>query len=236
MDPLKLLSRSTKLHKKQGAPTKEPSLPSGQEARPQLYASAGDEVKETTSSRKRKRAQQSKQDDVMDSAAPDFFGGASRPIEKSKPQQDDETSQPEDEGADGGADDEETEAHARKLLKQHKLKMTWLNPSATPKGKKKAKEAKKEQNQHVYPRPLERFHTLRKRFGIPPRVQENVSEQGYDLATEVQMAALPLLLDNPNSFLRAPDGQDVVKHDSSYIDLLAVAPTGSGKTLAFLIP
>ena len=139
MDPLKLLSRSTKLHKKQGAPTKEPSLPSGQEARPQLYASAGDEVKETTSSRKRKRAQQSKQDDMMDSAAPDFFGGASRPIEKSKPQQDDETSQPEDEGADEGADDEETEAHARKLLKQHKLKMTWLNPSATPKGKKKAK-------------------------------------------------------------------------------------------------
>ena len=236
MDPLKLLSRSTKLHKKQGAPTKEPSLPSGQEARPQLYASAGDEVKETTSSRKRKRAQQSKQDDVMDSAAPDFFGGASRPIEKSKPQQDDETSQPEDEGADEGADDEETEAHARKLLKQHKLKMTWLNPSATPKGKKKAKDVKKEQNQHVYPRPLERFHTLRKRFDIPQRVQENVSEQGYDLATEVQMAALPLLLDNPNSFLRAPDGQDVVKHDSSYIDLLAVAPTGSGKTLAFLIP
>ena len=235
MDPLKLLSRSTKLHKKQGAPTKEPSLPSGQDARPQLYASAGDETKES-SSRKRKRAQQSKSDDVMDSAAPDFFGGASRPVESSKPQQDDETSQPEDEGADGGADDEETEAHARKLLKQHKLKMTWLNPSATPKGKKKAKDVKKEQNQHVYPRPLERFHTLRKRFDIPQRVQENVSEQGYDLATEVQMAALPLLLDNPNSFLRAPDGQDVVKHDSSYIDLLAVAPTGSGKTLAFLIP
>jgi len=235
MDPLKLLSRSTKLHKKQGVPTKEPSLPSGQEARPQLYASAGDEVKEP-SSRKRKRAQQSKQDDVMDSAAPDFFGGASRPTESSKPQQDDETSQPEDEGADAGADDEEVEAHARKLLKQHKLKMTWLNPSTTPKGEKKAKDVKKEQNQHVYPRPLERFHTLRKRFGIPQRVQENVSEQGYDLATEVQMAALPLLLDNPNSFLRAPDGQDVVKHDSSYIDLLAVAPTGSGKTLAFLIP
>jgi len=235
MDPLKLLSRSTKLHKKQGATTKEPSLPSGQNARPQLYASPGNEVKQT-SSRKRKRAQQTKSNNVLDSAAPDFFGGASRSIESPTPQQDDEHSQPEDDDADESAVDEETEAHARNLLKQHKLKMTWLNASATSKGKKKAKEGKKEQNQHVYPRPLERFHTLRKRFGIPQRVQENVSEQGYDLATEVQMAALPLLLDDPISFLRAQDGQDVVKHDSPYIDLLAVAPTGSGKTLAFLIP
>lgn len=134
-------------------------------------------------------------------------------------------------------DDEETEEEARKTLKQHKLKMTWLNPVATSKkSKKKAKEGKNEQNQHVYPRPLERFHTLRSRFAIPQRLQENVSDQGYDLATEVQMAALPLLLDNPNSFLHAPDGQEPVKHESSYIDLLAVAPTGSGKTLAFLIP
>ena len=238
MDPLRLLSRSTKLYKKQGATTKESSLPSGQDARPQLYASVGDEVKET-SSRKRKRAQKSKSNDVMESAAPDFFGGASRPIESSTPQQDDEHSQPVDESADDGAvgeEEEEDESHVRKVLKQHKLKMTWLNAGATSKSKKKAKEAKKEQNQHVYPRPLERFHTLRKRFGIPQKVQENVSEQGYDLATEVQMAALPLLLDDPNSFLRAPEGQDVAKHDSSYIDLLAVAPTGSGKTLAFLIP
>lgn len=237
MDPLKLLSRSTKLQKKQAVPGKNAQLPSGQQARPQLYASERNGADESAS-KKRKRGQATKSHGASDSTGPDFFGGASRAVESSPPppQLEDEDLESEDDGANPNVD-EETEEEARKILKQHKLKMTWLNPQVTSKkSKKKAKESKKEQNQHVYPRPLERFHTLRKRFAIPQRVQENVSDQGYDLATEVQMAALPLLLDNPNSFLHAPDGQEVAKHESSYIDLLAVAPTGSGKTLAFLIP
>jgi ATP-dependent RNA helicase DDX52/ROK1 len=237
MDPLKLLSRSTKLQKKQAVPSKDAQLPSGQQARPQLYAGERNAVDESAS-RKRKRGQATKSHNTNDSAAPDFFGGASRAIESSPPPPnlDNEDLGSEDNSAKPDLD-EETEEEARRTLKQHKLKMTWLNPYATvKKSKKKAKEGKKEQNQHVYPRPLERFHTLRKRFDIPQRVQENVSDQGYDLATEVQMAALPLLLDNPNSFLHGPGGQEVVKHEASYIDLLAVAPTGSGKTLAFLIP
>jgi ATP-dependent RNA helicase DDX52/ROK1 len=240
MDPLKLLSRSTKLQKKQAAPAKLAQLPSGQQAHPQLYASERNEPDNKTASRKRKRGQSTKSHSAIESAGPDFFGGgAARATESSPPPQEpqlDDTNLSEDDNANLD-DDKETEEEARKTLRQHKLKMTWLNPSATSKkSKKKAKEGKKEQNQHVYPRPLERFHTLRSRFAIPHRVQENVSDQGYDLATEVQMAALPLLLDNPNSFLHAPDGQESVKHESSYIDLLAVAPTGSGKTLAFLIP
>jgi ATP-dependent RNA helicase DDX52/ROK1 len=240
MDPLKLLSRSTKLQKKQAVPAKDAQLPSGQQARPQLYAgerSGSDE----TASRKRKRGQSAKSHNTIDSTGPDFFGGGAVHATESSPppgdlQLDKDDLILEDDSANLDAD-KETEEEARKTLKQHKLKMTWLNPHATSKkSKKKAKEGKKEQNQHVYPRPLEHFHALRKRFAIPQRVQENVSDQGYDLATEVQMAALPLLLDNPNSFLHAPDGQEAVKHESSYIDLLAVAPTGSGKTLAFLIP
>jgi ATP-dependent RNA helicase DDX52/ROK1 len=237
MDPLKLLSRSTKLQKKQAVPNKDAQLPSGQQARPQLYAGERNAVDEGAS-RKRKRGQATKSHSTNDSAAPDFFGGAFRATESSPPPPDldNEDLGSEDNSANPDLD-EKTEEEARRTLKQHKLKMTWLNPYATvKKSKKKAKEGKKEQNQHVYPRPLERFHTLHKRFAIPQRVQENVSDQGYDLATEVQMAALPLLLDNPNSFLHAPDGQEVVKHEASYIDLLAVAPTGSGKTLAFLIP
>jgi ATP-dependent RNA helicase DDX52/ROK1 len=237
MDPLKLLSRSTKLQKKQAVPNKDAQLPSGQQARPQLYAGERNAVDEGAS-RKRKRGQATKSHSTHDSAAPDFFGGAFRATESSPPPPDldNEDLGSEDNSANPDLD-EKTEEEARRTLKQHKLKMTWLNPYATvKKSKKKAKEGKKEQNQHVYPRPLERFHTLHKRFAIPQRVQENVSDQGYDLATEVQMAALPLLLDNPNSFLHAPDGQEVVKHEASYIDLLAVAPTGSGKTLAFLIP
>jgi ATP-dependent RNA helicase DDX52/ROK1 len=238
MDPLKLLSRSTKLQKKQAVTNKDAQLPSGQQARPQLYASERNGVDESAS-RKRKRGQPAKSHSVNDPAAPDFFGGASRAIANTPPppQPNDENLDPKEDDSVNPDNDEETEEEARKILKRHKLKMTWLNSNVvSKKSKKKAKEVKKEQNQHVYPRPLERFHTLRKRFSIPQRVQENVSDQGYDLATEVQMAALPLLLDNPNSFLHAPDGQEVVKYESSYIDLLAVAPTGSGKTLAFLIP
>ena len=240
MDPLKLLSRSTKLQKKQAVSAKDAQLPSGQQARPQLYAGERNGSDETAS-RKRKRGQSAKSHSTIDSTGPDFFGGgAVHATEISpppgEPQLDKDDLILEDDSANLDAD-KETEEEARKTLKQHKLKMTWLNPHATSKkSKKKAKEGKKEQNQHVYPRPLEHFHTLRKRFAIPQRVQENVSDQGYDLATEVQMAALPLLLDKPNSFLHAPDGQEAVKHESSYIDLLAVAPTGSGKTLAFLIP
>jgi ATP-dependent RNA helicase DDX52/ROK1 len=240
MDPLKLLSRSTKLQKKQAAPAKDAQLPSGQQARPQLYASERNGADETAS-RKRKRGQPAKSHSATDATGPDFFGGGavhatqgSQPPRESKLDNDNLSF----EGDSANLDvDEDIEEEARKTLKQHKLKMTWLNPHATSKkSKRKAKEGKKEQNQHVYPRPLERFHTLRKRFAIPQRVQENVSDQGYDLATEVQMAALPLLLDNSHSFLHAPDSQEAVKHESSYIDLLAVAPTGSGKTLAFLIP
>lgn len=235
MDPLKLLSRSTKLHKKQGVSAKEPSLPSGQQARPQLYGAVNDDAA-VSASRKRKRGHAAKSKGATEPAGPDFFGGATRVVESSPPQLDAEQTSTENDSANQELD-EESEAHAQRILKQHKLKMTWLNPPATSKkGKKKAKEGKKEQNQHVYPRPLERFHTLQKRFGIPQRVQANVSEQGYDLATEVQMAALPLLLDNPKSFLRAPEGQDSTTLESSYLDLLAIAPTGSGKTLAFLTP
>lgn len=237
MDPLKLLSRSTKLQKKPAASAQNAQLPSGQQARPQLYASERNGAEESTS-RKRKRGQSTRAPSTSEFTGPDFFGGAARKTESSPPPQQaededvvaEETSANQDE-------DQETEEEARKVLKQHKLKMTWLNPpKKSKKSKKSVKEAKKEQNQHVYPRPLERFHTLRQRFAIPQRLQENVSDQGYDLATEVQMAALPLLLDDPNTFLHAPDGQDTAKHESSYIDLLAVAPTGSGKTLAFLIP
>ncbi|KAM0720147.1 hypothetical protein Q7P37_004283 [Cladosporium fusiforme] len=231
MDPLKLLSRSTKLHK--GTPKKEAVVPSAQQARPQLFAAEPAEG----SSRKRKRGQDGKAKKSADeSTGPDFFGGKTQTIEDLPQVDEADNSQNEDQievqDEDGGS-----EEHARQLLKQHKLKMTWLNPQpVSKKDKKKKKADKKEQNQHVYPRPLERFHTLRKRFGIPQRIQENVSEQGYDLATEVQLAALPLLLDTPKSFLPALEGSDDSKSEASYIDLLAVAPTGSGKTLAFLIP
>lgn len=228
MDPLKLLSRSTKLHK--GAPKKEVVVPSAQQARPQLFSAEPAEG----GSRKRKRGQEGKAKKITDdSTGPDFFGGGNTHTAEGVPQATEaQHSQVEGENEDLD-NDGESEEHARQVLRQHKLKMTWLNPRPmSKKDKKKKKEDKKEQKQNVYPRPLERFHSLRERFGIPQRIQENVSDQAYDLATEVQLAALPLLLDAPKSFLPAL----AEKNESSDIDLLAVAPTGSGKTLAFLIP
>ena len=146
MDPLKLLSRSTKLQKKQATPAKIAQLPSGQQARPQLYASERNET-DKTASRKRKRGQSAKSHSAIESAGPDFFGGgAARATESSPPPQEsklDDTNLSEDDSPHLD-DDKETEEEARKILKQHKLKMTWLNPSATSKkSKKKAKEGKK---------------------------------------------------------------------------------------------
>ena len=140
MDPLKLLSRSTKLQKKQAAPANVAQLPSGQQARPQLYASERNEPDNKTASRKRKRGQSAKSHSAIESAGPDFFGGgAARATESSPPPQEsqlDDTNLSEDDSPHLD-DDKETEEEARKILKQHKLKMTWLNPSATSKKSKK---------------------------------------------------------------------------------------------------
>lgn len=233
MDPLKLLSRSTKLHK-QGQAKKEASLPSGQQARPQLFANEREDTSANLASRKRKRGQDGRQKETDEVAGLDFFGGkAAVEIVPSRP--DTDQSQIKDDEEDRGAE-ENTEGHSRQVLKQHKMKITWMNPHVTSsKAKRKVKEEKKEQKQQVYPRPLERFHTLRKRFGIPSKIQENVTDQGYDLATEVQLAALPLLLDSSASYLKGSTGH-AAKSEASEVDLLSVAPTGSGKTLAFLIP
>lgn len=236
MDPLKLLSRSTKLSK-QGKAKKEAALPSGQQARPQLFAADRNSASESAS-KKRKRGQDGDATSENDVSGLDFFGKKVSKSEKSQPQPDAHDLDADNEGADREVEDN-SEEHSRHILKTHKLKLTWLNPpsnKSSKKEKRKAKEDKKEQKQNVYPRPLEKFHALRQRFGVAQRLQENVSEQGYDLATEVQLAALPVLLDDPKSFLPLPTGSNAAALESSCIDLLTVAPTGSGKTLAFLIP
>lgn len=119
------------------------------------------------------------------------------------------------------------------VLKQHKLKVTWLNPPELEK-RRKAKRGEgtnaKAAKSLLLPHPVQSFLELRQRYDISNRLAGNLEEQGYTVPTEVQVGALPLLLDRPIDFL--PDGSV----DAEAVDLLSVAPTGSGKTLAFMIP
>ena len=82
----------------------------------------------------------------------------------------------------------------------------------------------------VFPQPLTSFASLRTAYGVGRALAENVAEQGYLAPTEVQLAAMPLLLGSITELGGKDADQQVTPH------LLTVAPTGSGKTLAFLIP
>jgi ATP-dependent RNA helicase DDX52/ROK1 len=84
------------------------------------------------------------------------------------------------------------------------------------------KRTKKQQKEYarVFPQPLTSFEQLKSRCQVCDAVQRNVKSQAYYEPSEVQTAALPVLLSDSEN---GPD-------------LLTVAPTGSGKTLAFLIP
>ncbi|TKA39096.1 hypothetical protein B0A54_09693 [Friedmanniomyces endolithicus] len=134
-----------------------------------------------------------------------------------------------------------SDEEARAALKQHKLKVTLLNPTSSQAkqrriGKKSGSGSGKPEMPALYPHPLVSFQDMRARFGISSRLAGNLDEQGYSAPTEVQMGALPILLDAPDHYLGRHSlvSADIVSVLSS--NLLTVAPTGSGKTLAFMLP
>ena len=149
-------------------------------------------------------------------------------------------------------------AESKRLLRSHKLKIAVLEDFAAQEAleakdkkreKKKKKRCKKEKDdtkdkkkdtkKQLYPQPLTDFAQLRTRYAISRRLADNIKEQGYKLPTEVQLGALPLLLENKNQPITKSDGADTESSGAEFggdIDLLTIAPTGSGKTIAFLIP
>ncbi|KAF1993941.1 P-loop containing nucleoside triphosphate hydrolase protein [Amniculicola lignicola CBS 123094] len=162
-----------------------------------------------------------------------------------------------DEGKNGeGYDADE----CKRVLRLHKLKITVLEDfveqeeesqsKEKEKAKKKSKKRRKKEEEaaakakkngrtQLFPQPLTAFDQLRERYGISRRLAENLAEQGYTVPTEVQLAALPLLLgkkkrgdEEDGMQEKTASGEDL----AGKIDLLSVAPTGSGKTIAFLIP
>lgn len=242
MDPLKLLSRSTKLnrHRKEASKANsENALPSGQVPQPQLFAPERRSKSQSVGSSKKRKREDESSTGATDGL--DFFGshqdGKSAKSSGIQQQSDNEeaaASVEEPVATDGPVSEEQ----AMRILREHKIKINWLNQPLQSKVGKKAADAKsrkKQQRAQLHPRPLERFGDLKTRFGVSPRLQNNVVDQGYDLATEVQLGALPLLLDSLSTLLHglASDSSETTFNG---IDLLTVAPTGSGKTLAFLIP
>lgn len=138
-----------------------------------------------------------------------------------------------------------SEAECRRVLKQHKLKITLLNGNLDPKstlaeGSKKEKAAppntsRKNTLTPLMPVPLTSFKQLRSKYGISKRLAENLNYQGYLKPTEVQMGSLPILLGTDEDRGLSSQRPQKKPRRRSAVDLLTVAPTGSGKTLAFLI-
>lgn len=138
------------------------------------------------------------------------------------------------------------EEDARRILSSHRIKVVDLShlravqlvdsaqdmkkrPSK-PKEETWSRLSRKRQkaSSRLFPAPLTSFHHLSTRYGLPAWVLRSIANEGFTLPTEVQLGALPILLERPaESASRLDLGRRA--------DLLVVAPTGSGKTLAFLI-
>lgn len=129
---------------------------------------------------------------------------------------------------------------SRGVLRKHKVKLTWLNPAANSKTSKKATKSQvaksgKRESAALFVQPFLDFAELRSRYSVSPQLAQNVSEEGYVTSTQVQLAALPMLMNTMPEVLRSAS-ETISASDVSEPDLLSVAPTGSGKTLAFMIP
>lgn len=255
MDLFKVLSRSTKLQKSGSKTSPSQSLPSnGQATNPQIFG-RNDPVdfehglpsgKTALGKRKRGNAGATQLSNELD-----FFAenGSQRQNQKSRGNIAAYQGEIDGLGAfaagdnhiatQNGKTEEQVSLEDRKrVLKLHKIKITVLVDAQNQKNERKKRKpelseqhTKDKDKSALYPKPLESFKQFRSRFGINRRLAGNIQEQGYTTPTEVQLAALPLLVGDP---MLDSDGRQTAIRGA--VNLLTVAPTGSGKTLAFLIP
>ncbi|KAI9730762.1 MAG: RNA-dependent ATPase rok1 [Cirrosporium novae-zelandiae] len=271
MDPLRLLKRSTNLKKKQSstiAPTR--ALPSaGDPESPQIFGSNFGPKGHNESANSAGNNKKRKRDEAEVTADIDFFGKGRRSDTRTaknsrSKKRDVETTNDAPSTAtdiqDSSSSDPEwlSSDECRKILREHKLKVTVLSASTTPspsdvstqdsKSKKKKKKLrqeltpvleKKSKPKSLYPQPLSSFGQLRSRYGVSKVVIENIKAQGFRIPTEVQLGSLPLLLGSVEDVEGFGKTESIPTEDQRIetgVDLLTIAPTGSGKTLAFLIP
>ncbi|KXL48315.1 hypothetical protein M433DRAFT_75318 [Acidomyces richmondensis BFW] len=245
MDPFRLLSRSTRLR---GTSTTQKGLTpsSGQNAPPQLFAqssSGGLRI----NPRKRKRCHTTSASLDTESGGLDYFGDPTKSqairgsAEDQKLDSDDQNNDTDpklnDTGISSVANSDLSLENKKAILRQHKLKVTWINPTVLKKKERQKVGASKTDKVHLFPRPLQSFDELGPHYGISNTMAANIKDQGYSMPTEIQLGALPLLLSPPsNHFDSYSDLDHIIPDHHEDMDLLAVAPTGSGKTLAFMIP
>ncbi|GAB7353973.1 hypothetical protein MBLNU459_g4570t1 [Dothideomycetes sp. NU459] len=257
MDPLRLLTRSTKFSKKPSAPPRQ--IPStGPATNPQLYDNASSTQKGNL---KRKRGSNDTTGVPAITQSLDFFGGSfaqsaqSKDSAKSGHDEPVTTQAEATEDSVGAAQATMTKEECKQILGRHKLKITLFRTLGSQEGdlsvSKKKKISKttpvsaRSRTQALHPAPAVDFQGLRQRFGLSKALCQNIQDQGYRTTTEVQLGALPLLLGSRVDLMSAQDADDteqslqLVGEDQAKgpldIDLLTVAPTGSGKTLAFMI-
>lgn len=137
------------------------------------------------------------------------------------------------------------EHECRRLLKQHKLKITLLHDSDD----REAINAKSRNSltrpqstvrntdaqSYLIPQPLTSFRQLKTKYLISKRLAKNLDSEKHVHPTEVQMASLPILLGSDEDRGLSILEESRRSRQRSDVDLLTIAPTGSGKTLAFLI-
>ena len=119
-----------------------------------------------------------------------------------------------------GNRDELSPEQVRQTQKQHKIRIVNLQKIRKSSQDSETPRKRVKEEARMFPQPLMKFFQLRSRYNVSNALISNVADQGYYEPTGVQIAALPLLLDDIGN---SPH-------------LLTVAPTGSGKTLAFLLP
>lgn len=239
MEAFRLLTRSTNI-KSAGAKRKgsfDREVPStGQLSTPQLF---GENRIKQLDSRKRKRnhdeLQTLKELPLPD--AKDAYENGKKPYRKSSHSTD---------GEDSETEVKSTEDQSRKLLASHKIKIMDLSHlramelvDTAQKIDRKPGKRKKERllpvnrkkqkaTSRLFPTPLTAFQQLFTRYHLPAWVLRNIASEGFKVPTEVQLGALPILLEDRE---KSAKDRDLARES----DLLVVAPTGSGKTLAFLI-
>ncbi len=241
MDALRLLSRSTKKSKNNSHAGSQLLPSTGRDAAWHFSTTTADSEEATRNpSKKRKIHHPSRREDSYD-----FFGNPVTTDVIGKTEALQSPLDIDDAGrmlvsSTSKRRNELTLEERKSILKQHKVKVAWINPPLPPtKNRRKSGNTAKppKGKPALYPTPLLSFEELSHSYAAPRDLVDNVTRQGFKIPSEVQLGSLPLLLDKTASFLtEADDPSAVGKTTAKGIDLLTVAPTGSGKTLAFLIP
>ena len=249
MDVLKILTRSTNVRRRSNNATsvqRGPILKESQEIG-QVLPGTNEDNLGLSSIRGTKRKRKDIPVAGEDSIPPNFFERRKSPEHTEETQANSSQQLNLDISAAAGdaRSKKKSQEECQKILKLHKLKVSVLDQEQCHEdqnGHRKKESTsnaepsrKKSSLRRLTVHPLETFQELDPRFHVYRRLVGNLVENGYTVPTEVQLAALPLLLGTDED--RGIDDFERKKEaGQSHVDLLTIAPTGSGKTLAYLIP